>query len=221
MSKPSLTLYFDIISPFSYLAYKILSNSPVFSSSQCTVTIVPVFLGAIQARLKNTPPGNIPHKGDYVRFELRHWAERFRIPLAQGFPQPFPQNTLQLMRALTAVTLVCPERFDAVIEACEKAFWMEHRTISKGEVYAPIFTETLGEQLGAKVLGMERNDEVKQLLTQRTEEAFEQKAFGLPWFKAVNAKGETRCFWGISHLGLVIEFLGLDRKLDEGFRAML
>lgn len=45
-------------------------------------------------------------------------------------------------------------------------------------------------------------------------------AFGLPWFECTNSKGETEGFWGVDHMGLVVEFLGLDRS-DQGFKALL
>lgn len=46
-------------------------------------------------------------------------------------------------------------------------------------------------------------------------------AFGLPWFVATNTRGETDRFWGIDHLGMVVEQLGLDRGQEPGLRAML
>ena len=48
-------------------------------------------------------------------------------------------------------------------------------------------------------------------MQRNTDRALEEGAFGLPWFVATNAKGETEGFWGFDHLGLVIEHLGLER----------
>lgn len=36
-----------------------------------------------------------------------------------------------------------------------------------------------------------------------------------------NEKGEKEGFWGVDHLGQVAMFLGLDKGVDGGFRALL
>jgi len=56
-------------------------------------------------------------------------------------------------------------------------------------------------------------------LLENTNKAIEQGAFGLPWFVATNAQGQTEKFWGFDHLGQVIEHLGLERGNE--LRAML
>jgi 2-hydroxychromene-2-carboxylate isomerase len=63
--------------------------------------------------------------------------------------------------------------------------------------------------------------EGKDLLLKNTDKAFEDGAFGLPWFKCTNSKGETEGFWGVDHLGQVTDFLGLERPKTGGWKAML
>lgn len=63
--------------------------------------------------------------------------------------------------------------------------------------------------------------DIKAILTSNTDHAFKIGAFGLPWFECTNSRGETEGFWGIDHLGQVVDFLGLDRSVDKGFRAVL
>ena len=70
------------------------------------------------------------------------------------------------------------------------------------------------------------SDEVKKALAANTERAMVDGSFGVPWYVATNAMGETECYWGFDHLGQVADHLGLDRptvgKKDEsGWRAML
>jgi 2-hydroxychromene-2-carboxylate isomerase len=62
---------------------------------------------------------------------------------------------------------------------------------------------------------------VKELLAANTAKAVEDGAFGLPWFECTNVKGETQGHWGVDHLGFVVDFLGLERGLDKGFRPLL
>lgn len=63
--------------------------------------------------------------------------------------------------------------------------------------------------------------DIKAQLTANTDRAFKSGAFGLPWFECTNEQGNTEGFWGIDHLGQVVDFLGLDRSRDAGFRAVL
>lgn len=63
--------------------------------------------------------------------------------------------------------------------------------------------------------------EVKAALTANTDKSFKEGAFGLPWFQCTNAEGKTEGFWGIDHLGVVADFLGLDSSREAGFRALL
>ena len=62
---------------------------------------------------------------------------------------------------------------------------------------------------------------VKQALIQNTDRAFADGAFGLPWMVCTNASGETEGFFGVDHLGQVVQFLGLDKGTGPGWRALL
>jgi hypothetical protein len=46
-------------------------------------------------------------------------------------------------------------------------------------------------------------------------------AFGLPWFDCTNSQGDQEGFWGIDHLGRVVDFLQLDANMDKSFRVLL
>lgn len=56
---------------------------------------------------------------------------------------------------------------------------------------------------------------------ENTEKAFAQGAFGLPWLICTNPVGETEGFWGVDHLGQVVEFLGLKKPGDGGWRSVM
>lgn len=63
--------------------------------------------------------------------------------------------------------------------------------------------------------------EAKKQLTDNSDKAMADGAFGLPFFVATNSKGESDSFWGFDHLGQVADFLGLDRGEEKAFRALL
>jgi len=58
--------------------------------------------------------------------------------------------------------------------------------------------------------------DVKEQLVRNTGQAFEEGAFGIPWFQCTNGNGETEGFWGFDHIGQVVRFLGLDEGGDQG-----
>lgn len=63
--------------------------------------------------------------------------------------------------------------------------------------------------------------EGKKILAENTEKAFADGAFGLPWMVCTTATGQKEGFWGVDHLGQVVQFLGLKRPQEGGWKALL
>ncbi|KAL2069469.1 hypothetical protein VTL71DRAFT_14148 [Oculimacula yallundae] len=222
MPETKVTLYTDVISPFGYLAWHILNNSPVFANTE--IVLVPCFQGGIMQMNDNRPPFTIKNKGPYTAFERSYFAKRFQVPFSPSgkTPEPFPQNTLPTMRSVCALQLTHPSKVHAYMTALYKTFWVDLEPVSNPEVFGKVLAEVLGSEEQAKeVLKKMGESEAKELLKKNTDEAFKSGSFGAPWFEAVNAQGEKQGFWGINHLGLLIEFLGLERGKDQAFRSLL
>jgi 2-hydroxychromene-2-carboxylate isomerase len=170
------------------------------------------------------PRGAQTDKGPYTNFERGYFAKRFQVPFAPSGknPDPFPQFTLHTMRSMCALQLVRPDKLHEYMTALCKRFWIDLEPVSKPEVFGKVLAEVLGSEEEAKeVLRKTGEEEAKELLKKNTEEAFKSGSFGSPWFEAVNPKGEKQGFWGINHLGLLIEFLGLEKGGDRAFRSLL
>lgn len=56
-SKPKLTLFVDIVSPFAYMAFYVLQKSAAFK--QVEITYIPIFLGGVMKACDNRPPISI------------------------------------------------------------------------------------------------------------------------------------------------------------------
>ncbi|OQO00752.1 hypothetical protein B0A48_13243 [Cryoendolithus antarcticus] len=163
-------------------------------------------------------------KGPYSTFERKYFADRFQVPFSPSgkLPEPFPQNTLPTMRSVCALSLIQPSRVDDYMTALFERFWIHLEPVSQPKVFGKVLAEVLGSVDEAKqVLRKMGEAEAKDLLKTNTDEAFRSGSFGAPWFEAVNDKGERHGFGGISHLGLMCEFLGLDRGADRAFRSLL
>lgn len=58
-------------------------------------------------------------------------------------------------------------------------------------------------------------------MVENTDRAFANGAFGLPWMICVNADGKMEGFWGVDHLGQVVQFLGLEKPTKGGWKSVL
>ncbi|KAF9888736.1 hypothetical protein FE257_008311 [Aspergillus nanangensis] len=220
MAAPRITLYVDIVSPFGYIAFYILRNSPVFA--QCNVTYVPIFLGGLMNACGNTPPIKIKNKDAWIDLERRRWAHYFSIPMVEKPVEGFPPLTLSTQRALCAISQKLPNKLAPTIDALYHSLWVEgNAKIGQPEGFAPVLEKALGSTDAQEILQAMNQPETKALLSANTDQAFKAGAFGLPWFECTNSSGKTEGFWGIDHLGQVVDFLGLDRRQDHGFRALL
>jgi 2-hydroxychromene-2-carboxylate isomerase len=187
------------------------------------ITYTPIFLGGVMHACDNKPPVEIKNKAKWINIERERWAKTFNIPMMKGSPKPFPQLTVNTMRAVCAVSLLAPQKLEDVIAALYHTFWVESKPVSKPEVYGPVIASVVGEDLGKQVMEKSKTPEAKHMLKKNTDLALEKDAFGLPWYVATNRRGEEETFWGFDHLGQVADFLEVERKGNgsEGFRAML
>ncbi|KAL4913446.1 thioredoxin-like protein [Aspergillus aurantiobrunneus] len=220
MAAPKVTLYYDIVSPFAYIAFEVLQKSPTFS--KCDVTFVPIFLGGLMNACGNTPPIRIKNKDKWINQERIRWARYFSVPISETSPDGFPPLTLAVQRALTAISQRVPNELVPVTKAVWEGFWVKGDSkATQPEGFVPILERVLGASETKAILEAANQPEIKSRLSANTQQAFDSGAFGLPWFECINSKGEKEGFWGIDHLGQVVDFLGLDRSLDRGFKAVL
>ena len=141
--------------------------------------------------------------------------------MSEDSPKPFPQPTLNTQRALCAIEMSHPDKLSDCFAALYQAFWVEGQTIGKPEVISPVLVKVLGDSDAKKIMEKMSSPEAKKKLSENSDYAMAEGAFGLPWFVATNEKGDKEAFWGVDHMGQVVEHLGLERKDEPGLRAML
>jgi len=95
MSK-RVEFFFDVVSPYSYVAAVQVSRSPLLKAAEWR----PFLLGGVMKASGNQPPMTVPAKAQYMARDLSrlfaYYGMRFR------FPSVFPANSLTAMRALAA-----------------------------------------------------------------------------------------------------------------------
>ena len=195
MSK-TLEFFFDLGSPTTYLAYTQLPGICAETGSQ--LVYQPILLGGIFKATGNASPVTIPAKGRYLLQDLARYAKRYGVPLK--FNPHFPINTLTLMRAVTGIQLRQPERFIDFIDCLFQALWVEGRNLGDPAVVAQVLTEHGFDP--AKVLELTQDEDVKDALKRKTEEAIARGVFGAPSLFV-----DQQLFFGQDRLDFVREAL--------------
>ena len=188
-----LNFYFDVISPYAYLAFDQLPRTLQGLSYQ--VVYKPVLFG-----------GLLKHHGQLGPVEVagkREWTYRQSLWLArqQGLdlqmPAAHPFNPLPLLR----LAIACDPNGQPSRHVCEAVFkhvWCGGLDPSDSQRLEAL----------ARTLQPARSPdatEVKETLRQNTEQAIADGVFGVP---SIQADGEM--FWGLDALPMLREFLDGD-----------
>lgn len=169
----------------------------------------------------NSPPLTIKNKGEWVLVDCFRWANYLKVPMKKEAPPGFPPNTIIAQRALVAIHLKSPDKLTKAMDALFEAMWTQHANVQDAGTVVEILEKAIGRQDAEAAMKGVQETEVKKQLSTNTNLSFEDGAFGLPWFRCTNSKGETEGLWGVDHLGQVVDFLGLERPGDRGWRALL
>lgn len=171
----------------------------------------------------NVPPINIRNKDIWIGKERQRWASLFSIPMDPRPLPKFPIMTLYVQRVLAALTTIDNDN-ETLAKAVDKlweAFWVDQKDISEKDIYEKIIAGAIGEDKLKKSVEL-AGSVGKSLILKNTELAVNDGAFGLPWMACTNSKGETEGFWGVDHLGQVVDFLGLKApKSNAGWKSLL
>lgn len=99
-------------------------------------------------------------------------------------PGGFPIVTLGTQRALCALALEKPDAVPSVIDVLYHEFFVNHQMLNTPEVVVALLAKALKiSHEDAKAWCAKGNSpEAKALLMQNTKMAFDEGAFGLPWF---------------------------------------
>jgi 2-hydroxychromene-2-carboxylate isomerase len=188
--------YFDLVSPYSYLAYGQIGR--ICKENGAELVLRPMLLGAVHKAAEIKAPIETKLKARYQARDIRRWAESYGVPLK--FPDPFPFRTLKTMRA--AVFLRERDELEAFTDAAFAIYWEEGGApagLQEADEDAPI--SSVAARMGADpedVLEGAASSGAKQDLKDATSEALERGIFGAPAFFV-----EDQMFWGNDSLHFV------------------
>ncbi|GMT13123.1 hypothetical protein PFISCL1PPCAC_4420, partial [Pristionchus fissidentatus] len=132
MSKKfAIDLYFDVISPYSFILFE--SLLAYRTQWPMDVNLKPVGLAHIFKAAGNKAPALVvPSKGPYMTKDVNRLARYYNIPLK--FREDFltvitTKSSLNANRLIAAVKLEQPEKAEAVARALFRRFWIDRSDI--------------------------------------------------------------------------------------------
>ena len=197
--------YFDPISPYSYLHFKLFDRIAWPGSVVPEIEYVPVLFAGLLKANGMKGPAEIAEKRRHT-YRMCVWLAHehgiaFRLPPAHPF------NPLHALRLLIGAGVT-----RANIEAVFDCIWQDGNDIN-----APAVFTALAQRLGVSdVPGTLARPEVKQQLIANTERAVKRGVYGVPTF---DINGQL--FWGSDTLMLMNAWLARPDLFKQGEMARI
>lgn len=186
------TWYFDIISPYSYLHFKLLNKI----AAPLVIEYVPVLFAGLLKAHGMKGPAEITEKRRHTYRMCVWFAREYGIPFR--LPPAHPFNPLHALRLLVGAGVN-----RANIEAVFDCIWKDGQDLNSPNVFAALAAKLFVGDAAETIA----RPEVKQQLIINTERALKRGVYGVPTFEI----GEE-LFWGADTLPLMNAWLA-DRGL--------
>lgn len=196
-AKAPIAFYFDIFSPFGYLASTQIEK--VAARHGRTVDWRPVLIGVTVLKIMGMKPlTEYPLKGPYLARDMERFAALYNVPMRRHGLKG--HNSLNAMRAFVWLKQRNERLAIDFAKAMYARLWIEGKNITSPQDCAEE-SQALGID-SAALLDAIASDEVKQLLTTQVNDAVAQGVFGVPFFIADGEK-----FFGNDHIWMMEHWL--------------
>ncbi len=187
MSSKHIDFYFDLSSPYSYLAATQLDA--IANRHGATIAWKPLVLAAVFKAQGNVMPAVCVPKAQYMVKDLARWAEHYGVPFQMS--SRFPLPTIRGMRLIIAAE--SSGRSGDLAKSLFAGMWERDLDISSDAVLRTLVSEC---GLSAdELMAATETSAVKDKLRAYTDEAISRGVFGAP---AMMVDGEL--FWGNDRL---------------------
>jgi len=169
-----IDFYFDISSPYSYLAHEQLKR--FVKENNGKINYMPILLGGIHQLANITAPGLNPSRAKHMIKDLKMCADWYKIKFQ--FNRYFPIKTVKIMRGI----LVANEEgyLDNFVDKFFKATWVDSLNMNDLKIVEKFLKNM---DINPNSFFERINDQkVKDDLKNRTNAAFKKGVFGAPTF---------------------------------------
>lgn len=205
----AIEFYFDVISPYVYIAEALLRR---LCERHPGVTVVyrPVLFAGLLKHWGQLGPAEIPAKRVFMFKDILRRCAEHDLPLRGPASHPF--NPLTALRSIAAAA---PEQRPAATAAILRAGWADGRELGDPAVITAAL-DAAGLP-GAELVARAAEPDIKAALVQETEQAIARGVFGVPSY---HVRGEL--VWGQDRLRDVEAILsGRDPVTPDALAAIL
>ena len=183
-----IDFYFDIISPYAYIAYK-----KILKIKDINFKLKPILLGGLHNLAGITAPAFNKYKMKNMQNDCELVAKKNNISFKWN--SKFPINSLNIMRGYLCVK---DNKKEEYLNNFFEAYWKEDLDLSNEENIKILLKKLKIDE--HNFFTLIKNQDTKDKLKQFTQEAFEKEVFGAPTFIVNN-----KIFWGQDRLEYALD----------------
>ena len=188
-----IDFYFDVISPYSYIAHKKIQK---IRENQKTIFIYkPILLGGLHNLAGINAPAFNKYKMKNMQSDCELVSKKNDVSFAWN--SKFPINSLSIMRGYLSINDNQKEKY---LDVFFNAYWRDNLDLSSEQEFSKLLDalEIDSNIFFDKIKQQSIKDDLKKL----TSDAFEKEVFGAPTFIVNN-----KIFWGQDRLEYALEEL--------------
>ena len=186
----SIDFYFDIISPYSYLAHKKIIT---LREKKINFNYKPILVGGLHNLQGITAPAFIKSKLNHMINDCILFAKKDSIEFIWN--SKFPINSLSLMRGYLFIE---NDKKELYLDIMFDSYWKDNLDLSKEENLIKLLKKcNIDENVFLEGI---KDPEIKDELKSVTKEAHDKDIFGAPTFVVNN-----KIFWGQDRLEFALE----------------
>ena len=185
-----IDFYFDIISPYAYIAHKKIQNI-----TNVTFNYKPIFLGGLHNLAGIEAPAFNKYKMQNMRNDCDLVA--FKNKIKFQWNSKFPINSLNIMRGYLSVN---SSKKIEYLNCFFDAYWKDNKDLSNLETINNLLSHLKIDQ--KKFYTSIKEQVTKDELIELTNKAFQKEVFGAPTFVVNN-----KIFWGQDRLEYALDEL--------------
>uniref|UniRef100_A0A915DUA1 Glutathione S-transferase kappa n=1 Tax=Ditylenchus dipsaci TaxID=166011 RepID=A0A915DUA1_9BILA len=207
MNKANILLYFDVVSPYTWIAFESLLRYE--KTLGVSLKLIPAGLGFIMRDAGSSPPALVEKKGQHNFRDLKIVGKYWGIPMnppSNANDLMLNKGSLKAQRFLTAIHMKYPN----LLVPAAREFWM--RLFSRGQTIHELedvkqVCEKLNIGNSDDLIKLSNSDEIKSRFKTFTDEAINKGAFGMPWIVVEREGKPDICFFGSDRLPVICDLL--------------